>query len=97
MHKRHMGDIAIGKDHLLYLLFEDQLFKVLFRIDGNTAGVERPAQRWRTATIFDSWDLSGGERHDFIFRMFTKAGIEGVKISACRTHDEDSLPIGAGA
>ena len=44
MHKRYMGDVAIGKDHLLNFIFENQRFEFFFRIDGSTAGVERPAQ-----------------------------------------------------
>jgi hypothetical protein len=55
-----------------------------------------PAQRWRIETVFDSGDLSRSKRRYFVFRIVTEADIEGVKISACRTHDEHSLPVGPG-
>ena len=89
-----MGDVAVGKDHLLNFLFDNQRFEFFFCVDGNTAGVERSAQRWRVATVFDSRDLSRGERHDFVFGVVTEADIESVKISPCRTHNEDALPVG---
>ena len=95
MHEVYVGDVAIGKDHLVNGLFEDQLFEFLLRVDGNAIGVKGAAQRCRITTVLDARDLSRGERHDFVFGIVTEAKIEGVKISAGRTHDEDSFPVGA--
>ena len=72
MHKRYVGYVAVSKDDLLNLLFENQRFEFFFRIDGNTVGVDGAAQRGRVATVFDSRDLSRGERHDFVFGMSRK-------------------------
>src|SRR4249919_2560220 len=95
MHEVYVGDVAIGKDHLVNGLFEDQLFEFLLRVDGNAVRVKGAAQRCRITTVLDSRDLSGGERHDFVFGIVTEADIESMKISASRAHNHDALPIRA--
>src|SRR6516164_11470632 len=96
MHERYVGYVAVSKDNLLNALFENQLFEFFFRIDRDTVRVTAAAQRGRIAAVFDVRDLRRSERHDFVCGIVSEADIEGVKISTCGTHDQDSLPVGAG-
>jgi len=89
VHQCFVGDIAVGKDHLINPLASDQLGQHLLRKYGNAAWVESAGQGGRIAPVADARDLGGGEGDHPGGRIILEDAVEVVKIPPGGPHDED--------
>jgi hypothetical protein len=83
-----VGDITIGKNHLVHLIFRKQSREILFRVDGDPTRVIGSGKFWRVNSIGNERDLSGGEGNDLIGWMIPEEGIEIVEIPSSSPKDD---------
>ena len=93
MHERHMGNVAVGEDHLLNGLVANQLPQLFFWINRNAVWIQGAAQFGRVAPALDSRNLSSRERDNLVIGIIAKAYIEIVEIPARGAKNENALPL----
>src|SRR5208282_501580 len=91
MHEVLVGDIAVGKDHRLNLVFGDQFFEILLFEDGNALGIKMTGKFRRITAAGYVGNLSGGEGYYVIIRIISEPDVEIVEVSAGSTKNQNSL------
>lgn len=83
-------DITVGEDNLVHILFGDQGGQFFLVNDRDTSRIERAGQFGGIRSPIDVGDLGRCESYDLIGSIIPVAAVEVVKISACRTHDDNA-------
>jgi hypothetical protein len=84
-----MGNIAVGKDHLLDPVLTNDLGDFFFRKNGNTPGIQRPGKLRREGPVFDPWNLGGGEGYHFYGGVIPETDLKIMEIPSRCSHDNN--------
>ncbi len=92
MHDVAVSNVAIGKRYNLSFCGLDQFSQFIFRPDRYPLWIKRTRQRRWVGFIFDAGNLGCGESDHFVIVIVTEIDVEIMKISSCRSHDNDFFP-----
>ncbi len=90
VHDILMGHVGIGKDHLVYAVLADEIYQLLFGVDGDAVRVEAPCQLRRVDATFDVWDLGGSKGHNLVLLVVAEENVKVVKVATGSAHDQDT-------
>ena len=91
VHHVFVSDVAVGKDHFIHTVLDDDVAKIFLGQDGNTLGVKIAGQHGRVFAAVNIGNLSSGESDDFDFLVVAIEDVEVMEVAARRAHDDDSL------
>jgi hypothetical protein len=98
VHHVYMREIRVGEDDFVDMLAGDQVRQLLLRHDEDAVGIQRPGERGRVRTAFDTGNLGGSEGHDLRRVVVAEHGVEVVEVAPSGSRDDyTTLSIGHGA
>jgi hypothetical protein len=90
VHDILVGHVGIGEYHLVDLVPADEIYQLVFGVDGDAVWVEAPGQLGRIDATCDVWDLGSSKGHDFVLLVVAKENVKVVKVATGSAHDQDT-------
>ena len=86
MHDVFVGDVTVGKDRLVHLMFLDEFCQPFFGVYGDSFGLIGTSQFWGILSFVNARNLCGGEGYYVILFVVSEVDVEIVEISAGSSH-----------
>ena len=83
--------VAVSEDHLVDLVFLDQVDEIFLGLDLDTVGISWSGQDCGVLAIVDAGDLRGGEADYLYVFAATVNRVEDVEVLARGSHDENAM------
>ena len=89
MHQVRVGNITVGEDRGINLVFFHQAFEIFFFENRDSRGIKRPGQFSGIPPVSDAGNLVGGEGYDVVLRVAAKHYVEIVEVSSSRAENQN--------